>query len=358
MSKVSLPPHVHKVTSGGREYFYYQEGRGTPHAGERIRLPNDPQTPEFWHAVRQAQGTFGPTPTGTIGALIDAYEVAWPTLQRKLSEGTQDQYRRYLRPIRAAWENLPASEIRPKHVDALIRKIGMETPGAANNTLDAFKAMCAWANGPVELMIHDPTKGVHRFAKGEGHPPWTPEQLAFAEENFTGVLRRWYFLSRYTGQRISDAVRLGPNDEDDGGFSLPQKKTGVRPWCPIFPELEAEMATWERRPGPYLLQEEGKSKGKPFGPNQMWKVFNKERKKHPILEGAVPHGLRANAVIRLRFAGYTAEQISDMVGMSVEMVEHYCRYADRKASGQEVLREFRERQEAKIVKPLKNGKGK
>lgn len=355
MSKVSLPPHVHCVNSRGREYFYYQEGRGTAHAGERIRLPDVPQTPEFWTAVRQAQGTFGPTATDTIGALIDAYECAWPSLQRKLSEGTQKQYRRYLKPARTAWGDLKARELRPKHVDALIRKIGLKTPGAANNTLDALKAMCRWANGPCELLSHDPTQGVHRFAKGEGHLPWTDEQMRFAEENFTGAMRRFYFLSRYTGQRISDVVRLNPNDVDEGGFSLAQKKTGVKPWCPIFPELESEMDTWERRPGPYLLQDSGKSTGKPFSTNQMWKAFDRERNTHPVLKGAVPHGLRANAVIRLRVAGYTALQISDMVGMSVEIVEHYSRYADRKASGQAVLREIREQKDNQIVKHWKNG---
>ena len=128
MSDVSLPRHVHKVRSRGREYFYYQEGRGTPHVGERIRLPDDPRTPEFWNAVRQAQGTFGPTPTDTINAMADAFEVAWPTLQRKLSEGTKNHYRRNLKPVRQAWGDLPANELRPKHVDALIRKIGEQKP--------------------------------------------------------------------------------------------------------------------------------------------------------------------------------------------------------------------------------------
>ncbi|MGR3804828.1 tyrosine-type recombinase/integrase [Marinibacterium profundimaris] len=358
MSKVSLPRHVHRVISRGREYYYYQEGRGTAHAGERVRLPDDPQTPEFWNAVRQAQGISGPTPTDTIGALIDAFEVSWKTRQRKISTGTQDQYRRNLKPARKAWGDLPARELRPRHVDALIRKIGATKPGTANNVLAALKAMVAWANGPVELLAHDPTQGVEHFAKGEGHRPWTPEQLALAEEHFTGMVRRFYFLSRYTGQRISDVVRLNPNDIDEGGFSLPQKKTGVTPWCPIFPELEAEMSTWERRPGPYLLQEDGKSKGQAFSTNQMWKAFDRERAKHPILAGAVPHGLRANAVIRLRGGGYTALQISDMVGMSVEMVEHYCRHADRKASGQAVLKELRERTDDTTVKHWKNGKQK
>ncbi|MEM9899916.1 MAG: integrase [Pseudomonadota bacterium] len=290
--------------------------------------------------------------------MLDAFEAAWPTLPRKLSGGTQDQYRRYLKVARKAWGDLPVRDLRPKHVDALVRKLGGERPGAANNVLSALKAACRWANGPVELLSHDPTQGVVPFAKGEGHKPWTSEQLACAEANFTGMMRRFYFLSRYTGQRISDVVRLSPTDEDDGGFSLPQKKTGVKPWCPIFPELEAEMGAWDRRPGPYLLQEGGKSAGKPYSTNQMWKDFDKERAKHPVLSGAVPHGLRANAVIRLRVAGYSAENISDMVGMSVEMVEHYSRHADRKASGQAILREMREQSDEANVKPWKNGKQK
>jgi len=87
----------------------------------------------------------------------------------------------------------------------------------------------------------------------------------------------------------------------------------------------------------------------------MWKAFDRERKRHPVLEGAVPHGLRAKAVIHLSEAGYSALQISDMVGMSVEMVEHYSRHADRKASGQAVLRGLREKNDDTVVKHWKNG---
>ncbi|MCT8992040.1 site-specific integrase [Chelativorans sp. SCAU2101] len=343
---VSLPKGVHRVVSRGREYFYYQAGRGTDHQGERIKLPNDPHSPEFWQAVRQAQGIVGPVPTGTIGALIDAYETAWPSLPRKLSESTQEKYRQSLRVVRDAWGNLPADSLRPSHVQALIEKIGAKKPGTANNVLDALRAMCRWACGPRELLSRDPTHGVAHFDRGEGHKPWTPEQLDFADKHFTGMLRRAYVLGRYTGQRISDLVRLGWTDIDDGGFRLRQKKTGVEPWCPIFPELEAEMATWEKRPGPFLLQDSGR----PFTTNLLWKMLDKEREKHPELQGVVWHGLRANAVIRLRQEGYTALQISDAVGMSVPMVERYSRYADRKKGGQAILLSLKERKQDKAVK--------
>lgn len=63
---VSLPKGVHRVVSRGREYFYFQTGRGTTHVGERIKLPNDPHSPEFWQAVRQAQGISGPVAADTM----------------------------------------------------------------------------------------------------------------------------------------------------------------------------------------------------------------------------------------------------------------------------------------------------
>jgi len=208
-AKVSFPRNVHRVVSRGREYFYFQSGRGTAHAGQRIKLPSDPTSPEFWNAIRQAQGIVGPVPTDTIGALIDAYETAWPSLPRKLSKGTKEQYRRHLKHVRLAWGDLPAASLRPSHVLALIEKIGADRPCTANNTLDALRAMCRWAMGPRELLERDPTQGVPHFEKGEGHKPWTPEQLKIADDNFTGMLRRAYLLGRWTGQRISDVVRLG-----------------------------------------------------------------------------------------------------------------------------------------------------
>jgi len=67
--EVELPKAVQKIKARAREYYYYQAGRGTKHEGPRIKLPNDPQSPEFWQAVRQAQGLVGPTTTDTINAL-------------------------------------------------------------------------------------------------------------------------------------------------------------------------------------------------------------------------------------------------------------------------------------------------
>src|SRR5262245_5007061 len=93
-SAIELPKGVHRVIARGREYFYFQLGRGTKFAGERVKLPSDPHAPEFWVALRQAQGiSTASVPTDTVAALIDAFEADWPKLRRKIADGTQDQYR-------------------------------------------------------------------------------------------------------------------------------------------------------------------------------------------------------------------------------------------------------------------------
>ena len=60
------------------------------------------------------------------------------------------------------------------------------------------------------------------------------------------------------------------------------------------------------------------------------------------------HGLRANAVIRLRTAGHSALLISDTIGMSPEMVGRYSRQQDKTESALAVLKEMHERAAVKL----------
>ena len=162
-------------------------------------------------------------------------------------------------------------------------------------------------------------------------------------------------LYLYTGQRGQDVVKLGPTYVDDGGFDLSferaQTKTKREVWCPILPELAAEMATWPKRPGPYLRQESGQA----YGRNLFWKHFDEARESIPELADVTLHGVRCTAVINLRQAGLSVAQISDIVGMSLGTIQRYCRFADRKESGTAalvILNERRTSKERKIVKQL------
>jgi integrase len=171
---------------------------------------------------------------------------------------------------------------------------------------------------------------VKAYPSTGGHKPWTPEQVRAAHDKLSGVIRRGIMLYLYTGQRGVDIVRIGFADVDENGFSVRQKKTSREVWCPIVPELAAEIATWEKRPGPFLLQ----PNGRPYTRKQFWRHFDDARADIPELANGTLHGLRCTAVIRLRRAGLSIPQIGDIAGMSLATIERYCRFADRKTNGQ------------------------
>lgn len=332
---MELPKGVHVVVSRGRQYFYWHPGRGTKAAGLRVRLPDDPMLPEFWSKLRELQGV-GVTVEATVNAVIDDYEAS-KHFQTQITEGTRDQYRRALRLARQAWGTLPIAGLRPVYVRELMDELA-ETPGKANNLLSAMRAFSKWAlsRDKITQML---TTGLTPYDKDGGHKPWTDGQIAAAHEHLTGVIRRGIMLGLYTGQRGSDLVRLGWTDVDDNGFHLVQRKTGREVWCPILPELAAEMATWERRPGPFLLQESGR----PFTRKLFSVHFREVRDATPALAGTTIHGLRATAVVRLRREGLSTSQIEDIIGMSPAMISRYCRFADKKANGQAAVVFMRER---------------
>jgi integrase len=321
---VALPKGVHRVIARGREYFYYQANRGTSTAGHRVKLPKDPQSPEFWGALRKVAGEAAVVePVVTLGAVIDLYEVS-PQFTG-LAKSSRDQYRRGLGFARRAWGSLPAAGLRPVHVRQLLDGLAAR-PGTANNVLGVLRALSAWGleRGHFDASI---TEGVRPFKSAGGHKPWTAEQCAAAERSFTGLIRRAYFIARHTGQRGSDVIRLGPTDIEDGLFHLRQQKTGREVWLPIVPALATEMASWERRPGPFV----------PLPKKTFEDHFAKARDQVPELAGATFHGLRATRVIELRLEGRASGQIADIVGMSLQMIDRYCRFADRKANAKALV---------------------
>jgi hypothetical protein len=325
---VALPKGVHRVLARSREYFYFQAGRGTAFEGPRIRLPNDPQSPEFWIELRKAQGIDDGPDIITVNAVLDLYTSSTHFLET-LAKETRRKYQESIAMVRAAWGSLPAEGLRPKHARELLDQFG-HVPGTGNNLLGLLRAVSNWGleRGHFGQSI---TEGVKPYKSKGGHKPWTMAQCAAAERHLTGMVRRAYFLARFTGQRGSDVVRLGDGFVDDGGFRLSQQKTGREIWCPIEDRLAAEMATWHREPGvgPYLRQNHGKL----YSRKLLDKQFAEARDTIPELAGATFHGLRGTRVVELRQRGATGTQIQDQVGMSLAMVERYCRFADKKANG-------------------------
>ena len=206
-----------------------------------------------------------------------------------------------------------------------------DKPGKQAAALAAFKALERWAV-VRDLLPRQITIGVETGKPQGGHVPWTDTQVALAEKCVRSDLARAVTLGANTGQRISDLVRMCWTDVETyrgiDGINVRQKKTDRQVWVPILPPLAAAMKTWERRPGPFLLR----SDGKPWRSEHLTDRLDYEKKTNPAIAeiaqaDLVMHGLRGHACVRLRRAGLTAMQIADMIGMSMPMVERYCRFS-------------------------------
>lgn len=344
---VKLPKGVHKVTSRGHEYYYFQAGRGTATQGPRIQLPNDYELPEFWAALREAQGKSSVPIVNTVNLVADEYLAA---TSPSLSASAFDHYKRALGVARKAWGDLPIEGVRPAHVKKLMDGMAA-TPAKANQFLSVMKVFSGWAL-VSDKITQGLTQGVKPYKTGGGHKPWSDTQIEIALSKFSGDLRKGFVLYLYAGQRGQDVVRLGWGYVDDGGFNLGQKKTGVEVWCPIVSELATEMATWERRPGPFLLQ----SNGAHYSRKLFWTRFTEAIEDIPELAGATLHGLRCTAAIRLREAGLSVPQISDIMGMSMQTITRYCRFAERKSGGKEALIKLEEHRASKAKRAAVNVK--
>ncbi len=271
--------------------------------------------------------------TGTFASAASAFMTS-PDFER-LAPATQASYRRQLE--RAAAPQmlgaLTVSLLRPSIMQAYLDGMA-STPGNAINAQAALKRLESW--GLVRDLFPQPFMIGTRVAHSkDGHRPWTEEQVALAELNCPPYIARVITLAANTGQRGSDIVKMRWTDLQvhDGrqGINVVQKKTGLQIWIPLTLELSRAIDTWERRPGFLVL----KRNGQPLTRPQLSVYWDWQRAHNSALAplneaGCVLHGLRATAVVRLRRAGANELQIADMVGMSVQMVSRYCRFAVQK----------------------------
>ena len=285
----------------------------------------------------------------SFAALVRLYFTANPKWQT-YSHSTQVTWRRELN-FAAHPDCLGAvslQEIRPALVQAFMDGIA-DRPGKQGAALRALQQLERWAI--VRDYLPRPiTTGVEIGHSAGGHVPWTDEQVAIGEKHARRDLARVITLGANTGQRGSDLIRMCWTDIEvyDGreGINVTQQKTGRKIWVPVTAELAAAMATWERLPGPFLR----KLDGRPWKRVDLSNTWERERLRNPELaqhRELVIHGLRAHACVRLRRAGANAQQIADMVGMSVPMVEHYCRFSEQRANATAALlhmETFRERE--------------
>lgn len=276
---------------------------------------------------------------GTFAAVIRDYMATAPKWVQPppqgYSEATKDAWRRELNLAGRA-EILGAvsvEDMRPSLVQAFLDGLA-DRPGKQANALTALRRLEKWAF-VRERLPFPITLGCEVDGPQGGHVPWSDEHVALAEAHARQDLSRVITMAANTGQRESDLVRMRWTDIEhiDGrpGINVTQQKTGKQIWVPFTEALVRVIDTWQRRPGFILLNKWGEQ----HGANALSLAWGRHRDKvaelKPLAEaGLVLHGLRATACVRLNQAGANSRQISDMIGMSEGMVQHYLRFSVQK----------------------------
>lgn len=319
---VALPANVFRVKAKGRDYYYFQPGRGTKYAGKRVRLPEDPQSATFWHVYEELAGRdqsmkFQPK-AGTVDALIHAYQES-PEFERRKPR-TKEEYSRHMRTLSEILGSLNVHTIRPKHVLQL-RDSFADTPTKADHIVAMLSILMSWGV-PRDYADSNPCRDIGDLADSDGYPPWEWEDITYARENLPPHLWWAAAVALYTGQRQSDCLAMDWKCISSGEISVRQAKTGKALWIPLHNELHPILDEIPRISTRILTN----SRSLPWasGFRAAWQGAMNRKEFRGFRERRLTfHGLRKSAVCMLLESGCTDGEVAAITGQSREMIQHY-----------------------------------
>jgi integrase len=323
-----LPPHVERNTVKGRVYLSFRIGKG-----RRIRLPDDPASPEFVEAYRTAlAGGFEPAARpklatvapGSIAALIRSYRASAGYL--KLRETTRKGYASRLRDIDLNHGHRLVVGLTPERVEKAFLVPNVGKPGKAHSLLKMLRILVKHAIR-TGMLKSDPTIGIERPRLSEIRS-WTEAEIAAFERRWPiGTRERLAFaLLLYTGQRRSDVHRMTWADITSDGIRVIQQKTGARLTIRVHAQLQRVLEASPRSHVMLLAT----AFGKPFTVDGFSGFMRDAIGKAGLPLDCQVHGLRKAAGRRLAEAGNSANRIMAVLGhKTLAEAERYTREADQ-----------------------------
>lgn len=335
--------------SGQRHYRYLVEDidrhgnvrvyfrcKGQP----KTRLHEKPGTDAFDREYQLAYS--GPLPTtGAKRAPAVSGTMQWLCQQyfgsayfQGLDSKTRAARRRILDSICERVGSFRFALMQSQHV-AKLRDEKASTPAAANERVKALRSLFKWAISPeYGLADKDPCERVSLLPSNNpnGLKAWTEQDLVkFETRHPIGTKPRLALdLLLYTGVRISDVVRLGPQMERDGKLVFSETKGRTRivkeHRIPILPELRASIDATPSGHLVYLVSRYGKEYSvKGFGD---W--FKGRCRLAEIDPELSAHGLRKLGAQRCVERGATEHQLMALYGWtSTKQAGLYTRKARR-----------------------------
>jgi integrase len=228
----------------------------------------------------------------------------------------------------------PFARMETKHVRLQIRDPKAATPEAANGRVKALRQVFKWAV-EVGYASTNPARDVPmlRPNNSEGFHTWTREEVKqFEERHPSGTKARLALaLFLYTGVRISDAVRLGPQMERDGELCFTEEKNRANKpkdrEVPILPALRAELDANPSGHLAYLVTEWGR----PYASPNAFGLWFKRQCVAAGLPHCTAHGLRKAGATIAAENGATEHQLMAIYGWdSPQQAALYTKAANRK----------------------------
>jgi len=160
-----------------------------------------------------------------------------------------------------------------------------------------------------------------------GYATWTEDHIAaFERAHPIGSRARLAFgLMLFTGQRKSDAIRVGWQHVRGGTLHVTQRKTGDELQIPILADLATILEATPLTHLTFLT-----AAGAPFTANGFGNLFRAWVAEAGLPAGLASHGLRKACCRRLAEAGCAANVIAAISGhTTLRMVEKYTKAADQ-----------------------------
>jgi integrase len=327
-TKLSKPPYVHVFRDRHGKVRIYFNRPGHP----KLPLPGPLNSTAFFEAYAKAvagldvpQVAKPSAVRNTFAWLIELY-LRSPAFH-DLAASSRVTYRRQLDKFREEHGSKPVESLKRRHVSHIIGRM-QDRPEAANTLLKRLKVLLNFAVD-LEIIAHNPLTGMKGFKReGDGYHTWSDDQIeAFENRHPIGTKARLALaLMLYTGQRRSDAVRMGWQHVSDGTISVRQLKTGATLQIPIHDNLRAVLEQTPKNNMTFLLTEYGK----PFSPAGFGN-WMRDRCDEARLEDCSSHGLRKACARRLAEAGCSNQEIKAITGHETEAeVTRYTKAADQK----------------------------
>lgn len=305
--------YLRRKCYGDKVYWYFERGKF------RVRLPDDPDSPEFdaayWSARKGGQAK---PPRVTFDRVIDGYLKS--SRFRTKKPRTQQEYRRTLNLISEKNGTQDFTKLTRKHVLAA-QEAYSDTWRKANAVVEMLSILSRHAIDQ-EWIERNPAEGIPKL-KGGSYEPWPDDKLR-AFENYASRLDDRTTLTIYrlcigTGQRISDVIAMEWEHFDGRFMSVVQDKTSAR--LDIYcPDRLSNYLSKLPRSGKHIL---ARNLTEHISRSMASKRVEAARKAIRA-EAWKIHGWRYNAAKELAEAGCTDSEIAAVTGHStLQMVQKY-----------------------------------